>query len=221
MGSCKTSAPRCEFPLWQNHADVWVVVDPADYQELLSALSAPSSSYSSSSSLSLRRRLAWKAFQHTASYDSLVAEWMWGRLGTELQQEKEESESKQGMMPVTRGGCCLMSQVVVSVSCSTILSAQAMNLCVPAAFSPPPSLSLPLSLSASLRYGENPHQQAAFYTDDSLAAQGRGGIATAQQFHGKVSTGRAEKAMGARRGWNPALLRLTVSLFILRTRPGS
>ena len=33
--------------------------------------------------------------------------------------------------------------------------------------------------SAVLRYGENPHQQAALYTD------GRGGLATAEQLHGK------------------------------------
>ena len=56
-------------------------------------------------------------------------------------------------------------------------------------FSPPPALTIPLSLSASLRYGENPHQQAAFYTDQSLSEVAAGGIATAQQFHGKVGNG--------------------------------
>ena len=29
----------------------------------------------------LRRRLAWKAFQHCATYDSTVAEWLWGQIG--------------------------------------------------------------------------------------------------------------------------------------------
>src|SRR5689334_20083465 len=35
------------------------------------------------------------------------------------------------------------------------------------------------------RYGENPHQAAAFYTDLSLAEHHKGGIATAVQHHGK------------------------------------
>ena len=37
------------------------------------------------------------------------------------------------------------------------------------------------TLAQSLRYGENPHQQAAFYTDGT----GRPGVATAQQWQGK------------------------------------
>lgn len=36
-----------------------------------------------------------------------------------------------------------------------------------------------------IRYGENPHQAAAFYTDLSLAEYNKGGIATAVQHHGK------------------------------------
>jgi len=40
-------------------------------------------------------------------------------------------------------------------------------------------------LVSGLRYGENPHQGAAFYTDRSLAEAGKGGVATAIQHHGK------------------------------------
>ncbi|MEO9255021.1 MAG: bifunctional phosphoribosylaminoimidazolecarboxamide formyltransferase/IMP cyclohydrolase, partial [Tepidiformaceae bacterium] len=46
-------------------------------------------------------------------------------------------------------------------------------------------LTLPMELVETLRYGENPHQSAAFYTDVSLREHGRGGIATAVQHHGK------------------------------------
>lgn len=46
---------------------------------------------------------------------------------------------------------------------------------------------MPLSLKSSLRYGENPHQKAAFYVDKSLSEVNAGGIATAVQHHGKVS----------------------------------
>jgi AICARFT/IMPCHase bienzyme len=42
-----------------------------------------------------------------------------------------------------------------------------------------------MSLSAGLRYGENPHQPAAFYTDSSLSEFGRGGVANSVQLHGK------------------------------------
>ena len=52
----------------------------------------------------------------------------------------------------------------------------------------PPELSMPMRQAAGLRYGENPHQQAAFYTDQSLAEAGQGGIATAIQHHGKEVT---------------------------------
>ena len=52
----------------------------------------------------------------------------------------------------------------------------------------PPELSVPMRQAAGLRYGENPHQQAAFYTDQSLAEAGQGGIATAIQHHGKEVT---------------------------------
>ena len=38
---------------------------------------------------------------------------------------------------------------------------------------------------SGLRYGENPHQPAAFYADLSLAEVGRGGIAGSMQHHGK------------------------------------
>ena len=45
----------------------------------------------------------------------------------------------------------------------------------------PPQISLEYQLSAQLRYGENPHQQAALYTDGSQV-----GIANARQLHGKA-----------------------------------
>lgn len=50
---------------------------------------------------------------------------------------------------------------------------------------PPQALTLPLTKAGELRYGENPHQKAAFYTDQSLAEAGRGGVASATQHHGK------------------------------------
>jgi phosphoribosylaminoimidazolecarboxamide formyltransferase / IMP cyclohydrolase len=109
----------------KNHEGVLVVVDPADYAGVLNGLRA------GAIGAARRKHLAWKAFQHVASYDSAVAEWLY------------EGDA------------------------------------------PPPALTIPLELSAGLRYGENPHQAAAFFLDRSLAEHGRGGIATAVQHHGK------------------------------------
>jgi len=59
----------------KNHRDVWAVYDPADYDAVLTALTGDPGD---ATNADLRRHLAWKAFQHVASYDSAVAEWLWG-----------------------------------------------------------------------------------------------------------------------------------------------
>ncbi|XVE48463.1 hypothetical protein DITRI_Ditri01bG0004300 [Diplodiscus trichospermus] len=112
----------------KNHKDVLVVVDSRDYPALLDFLKG------NQDDQQFRRKLAWKAFQHVASYDSAVSEWLW----------KQTVGDKF-----------------------------------------PPNLTVPLSLKSSLRYGENPHQKAAFYVDKSLSEVSAGGIATAIQHHGK------------------------------------
>ncbi|QCD95545.1 uncharacterized protein LOC114182282 [Vigna unguiculata] len=112
----------------KNHKDVLVVVDTEDYPALLEFLKG------NQDDEKFRLKLAWKAFQHVASYDSAVSEWLW----------KQSVGDKF-----------------------------------------PPSLTVPLSLKSSLRYGENPHQKAAFYVDKKLSEVNAGGIATAIQHHGK------------------------------------
>ncbi|GKV18000.1 hypothetical protein SLEP1_g28437 [Rubroshorea leprosula] len=112
----------------KNHKDVLIVVDSQDYPALIEFLKR------NHNDQQFRRKLAWKAFQHVASYDSAVSEWLW----------KQTVGDKF-----------------------------------------PPSLTVPLSLKSSLRYGENPHQKAAFYVDKSLYEVNAGGIATSIQHHGK------------------------------------
>lgn len=48
-----------------------VVVDSQDYLELLDSLRE------NKVDEHFRRKLAWKAFQHVATYDSAVSEWLW------------------------------------------------------------------------------------------------------------------------------------------------
>lgn len=55
----------------KNHRDVLVVVDSEDYPDLLEFL------HGNNDDQLFRRKLAWKAFQHVASYDSAVSEWLW------------------------------------------------------------------------------------------------------------------------------------------------
>uniref|UniRef100_A0A2N9H7N1 MGS-like domain-containing protein n=1 Tax=Fagus sylvatica TaxID=28930 RepID=A0A2N9H7N1_FAGSY len=120
----------------KNNKDVLVVVDPNDYPLLVEFLKGGGDDQH------FRRRLAWKAFQHVASYDSAVAEWLW----------KQTSGISKSSADYDKF---------------------------------PPSLTVPLECISSLRYGENPHQKAAFYVDKRLAEVNAGGIATSIQHHGK------------------------------------
>ena len=113
----------------KNHADVAVVVDPADYTSLLDALAQGDGT----TDFAFRARLAAKAFAHTAAYDTLVADHL----------------SRQHAV---------------------------------AAEPFPPQLGIALTRLAPLRYGENPHQQAAFYR---TAGAADASIARARVVQGK------------------------------------
>ena len=112
----------------KNHADVTVVIDPADYATVLSELET-----SGDTSIDTRSRLAAKAYAHTAAYDTCVSDY--------LQRAQQ--------LPIERF---------------------------------PETLPLIFERSLELRYGENPHQRAAFYR--TLSAQG-GSVGTAQMLQGK------------------------------------
>ena len=109
----------------KNHDDVAVLVDAGDYAALLDELTA----HNGMTTLTLRRRLAAKAYARTAAYDAAIANWFAGTL--------------DDLAPDYRafGG----------------------------------------RLIEKLRYGENPHQSAAFYRTPDL----RFGVASARQAQGK------------------------------------
>src|SRR3546814_1278688 len=54
----------------KNHAHVGIVVDPADYEPVLAEITTDGSLGDAT-----RRRLARKAFAHTAAYDAAVVSW--------------------------------------------------------------------------------------------------------------------------------------------------
>jgi len=93
----------------KNFSSVLVIVDPEDYAPVLQKLR------DGDIDIKERQRLAQKAFQHVAIYDTAIAEYL-----------REEED---------------------------IL---------------PEEMTIALKKSATLRYGENPHQQAAFYVQQNI-----------------------------------------------------
>ena len=108
----------------KNHENVTVLTDPADYQAVAAEIAE-----AGNSGAERRRRLAAKAYAHTAAYDAAIAGWFGGQLGETF----------------------------------------------------PAELAMAGRRGEPLRYGENPHQQAAFYS----TGDARPGIATARQLQGK------------------------------------
>jgi phosphoribosylaminoimidazolecarboxamide formyltransferase / IMP cyclohydrolase len=100
----------------KNHAHVGVVVDPAEYEPVLTELRA-----GGRLSAPTRRRLARAAFARTAAYDGEIVAWL-DRYGPAPAAEQPAAED---LLPAT--------------------------------------LHLDLGRAQALRYGENPHQQAARY----------------------------------------------------------
>ena len=109
----------------KNHDDVAVVVEAEDYKAVLDELAANQGA----TTLSLRRRLAAKAYARTAAYDAAISNWFALQLKTDAPDFR------------AFGG----------------------------------------RLIQTLRYGENPHQSAAFYRTPAS----RAGVASARQVQGK------------------------------------
>lgn len=65
----------------KNHADVVILTDPQDYKAALTKLQ------SDEMDLNARRRLAWKAYRHTANYDGIISGWFGRQLGQEQPEE--------------------------------------------------------------------------------------------------------------------------------------
>lgn len=110
----------------KNYQDVAVIVDPNDYKKVISELETDGKV-----SIDTKFYLSAKVFEHTANYDSLIAEYM-------------RKEANMSMFPQT--------------------------------------LSLTYEKAQEMRYGENPHQKAAFYKEIKNT---KGLLTDAVQLHGK------------------------------------
>jgi phosphoribosylaminoimidazolecarboxamide formyltransferase/IMP cyclohydrolase len=114
----------------KNSNDVAVVVDPADYDNLLAEMKVGDGGLTKTQKL----KLAYKAFHHTAEYDQRIQKYL-----GEIVLADEKKELPETMLDL-------------------------------------------YDKREDLRYGENPHQKAAFYLEDE---QNEPSISTAKQLHGK------------------------------------
>lgn len=119
----------------KNHKDVAIVVNAGDYAGIIEALKAGGLTYAQ------RFDLALQAFEHTAAYDGMIANY----LGTIDRQSDTLSTENRSAFPRTFNSQFIKTQ--------------------------------------DMRYGENPHQAAAFYREASPADAS---IATAVQLQGKA-----------------------------------
>jgi len=110
----------------KNHTDVAVIVDPIDYASMIAELKSADNSLSEQT----RFHLALKSFEHTARYDTAIANYLGNINGIQF----------------------------------------------------PQTLNLQFYHSQTMRYGENPHQNAAFYREKAPAS---GTTAAAHQLQGK------------------------------------
>ncbi len=110
----------------KNYQDVTVVVDPGDYEKVLTELKEKKSV-----SLDTKFYLMQKVFMHTSSYDTLIADYL----------KKQRGDT-----------------------------------------SFPETLTLTYEKVQDMRYGENPHQSAAFYRE---IGKKRGSLTDAEQLNGK------------------------------------
>jgi phosphoribosylaminoimidazolecarboxamide formyltransferase/IMP cyclohydrolase len=142
----------------KNHESVLVVVDPADYPRLLKELDT----HQGGSDMATRAHLAAKAFAHTAAYDTTVAAW----LDAHPFEPAAPAEHSVGRH----------AQGLEAHSPEPPATAAHPQHGFPAA------LPLIFEKAQDLRYGENPHQRAAFYRDPG--AHGAS-VARAEVLQGK------------------------------------
>lgn len=118
----------------KNHEHVSIVTSPNDYATILGELTAEGEICAKT-----RFDLAVKAFEHTAHYDGMIADFLGNRL---------QGFDKAEQFPRT--------------------------------------FNIQMDKSQDLRYGENPHQQAAFYVEKSpVNGTKEASISTARQLQGK------------------------------------
>jgi len=143
----------------KNFKDVAVVVSPDFYLRLVEEMQDNEGALS----LDTRSELAWRAFKHTSHYDVAIFAYL-GKTAAPESWERYIDDAMRG------------------IDVETDEDVQADSL-------PPDDLlvyfKLTLKKTSDLRYGENPHQEAALYSTALYGEHERGGIAQSQLISGK------------------------------------
>jgi phosphoribosylaminoimidazolecarboxamide formyltransferase/IMP cyclohydrolase len=142
----------------KNFGDVAVIVAPETYASVINELRH----HKGSLSLATRARLTRLAFARTASYDSHVAAYLSKIEALETDRQAAVSGNTVGL---SAGGGSGSNQPLRSIEDLQ---------------TPPDFAQFALQKIADLRYGENPHQQAALYKTSAQV-----GVATAELLGGK------------------------------------
>ncbi|MGL5359902.1 MAG: bifunctional phosphoribosylaminoimidazolecarboxamide formyltransferase/IMP cyclohydrolase, partial [Shewanella sp.] len=120
----------------KNHQDVTIVVNAADYQRVLAEMAE----HDGCTTLATRFDLAIAAFEHTAGYDGMIANYF----GTMVPMHKLPAEAQSD----------------ADVSAADSHSVEGSKF--------PRTFNTQLVKKQDLRYGENSHQAAAFYVDTKI-----------------------------------------------------
>ena len=78
----------------KNHQDVGVIVDPSDYANLVTALKSDNNL-----DLDLRKKLAQKAFSHTAEYDQMISSYLSNEDNLDLGSHPKITDLRYGENP--------------------------------------------------------------------------------------------------------------------------
>lgn len=158
----------------KNWRDVAVVTDPRIYEKIIKELNENDGSLS----LETRRSLAALAYSHTSYYDLIISDFLSDQLSDEEFALVEDFHPASGeeVLRIFNG----LEEFENGESTGEIINFEE----VPPGETEeglPEYIDPELEKSADLRYGENPHQQAALYVSDLELT----GIAYAEQLHGK------------------------------------
>ena len=167
----------------KNHSDVTILTEPAQYEELLAALEA-----SGGVPGELRFRFAVAAFNHVARYDAAISNYLSALDADALAPAADTSLSKADAPVPAADNSVSAANVLLpvadtSVSAANVLSPAAVTTVSKTDARFPGQINLCFTRVDTLRYGENPHQAAAFYREVSPPG---GSLAGFRQIQGKA-----------------------------------
>ncbi|HZT60444.1 MAG TPA: bifunctional phosphoribosylaminoimidazolecarboxamide formyltransferase/IMP cyclohydrolase [Pyrinomonadaceae bacterium] len=156
----------------KNYKDVAVVVSLEDYDQIVEELNK----YDGATTLESRSHLARRAFMRTSGYDMAIVAYLTKQDG----QEHVELESSKSRLGGGGGSVHFESLLIGGSKSGSIPPRKKRPQSLDDIETLPDSLLWTINKTAALRYGENPHQQAALYSTGAS-----GGVAQAKFLGGK------------------------------------